>query len=529
MKDKYKNYSSCQRASQGMRNSVRYVAIFVVFVVVAFLVSSQLNSSALSPFAVSADRSEAYNVKVLPASLSDEELNQLPKDTFSYMAMIDAGSSGCRAHVYRYGKLGTLTGPLYVLPQHDSLKVKPGLSSFASHPTDAGASLQGLVDFLKEQVPEADWAVTPIWLKATAGLRMLEKAQSDAVLTSVRAFLLNKSSSPFLFRPSYASIISGNEEGGFGWIAFNYLKRIIGPKKSGDAEPYAVVEMGGASSQVSQRAPSAAAASLIPEQYRFSFSIEGESYDLYTHSYLGFGAEQGRAQLNKMLSLSSATAASSTAVQDPCLNTGYTREASAEPKEVYEGPEKMGVAGSSSQNPAMCAFTMGGIFGVVGADLSCPLAAPLPRSFGCTHQPAFVAASKNFLVFENFYYMASALAVPPTGGGNYSVVAASSSSASFPLITTASQIRQAAEMVCGLQWDSVQKSFPRDGQGKDVNLKLCFSSAYAYSFLVDGLKLPKDKQLTIQKEVGPSEIEWALGAAYKEAAELLKRTNLRPT
>ena len=25
--------------------------------------------------------------------------------------------------------------------------------------------------------------------------------------------------------------ISGNEEGGFGWIAFNYLKKVIGPKK----------------------------------------------------------------------------------------------------------------------------------------------------------------------------------------------------------------------------------------------------------------------------------------------------------
>ena len=28
--------------------------------------------------------------------------------------------------------------------------------------------------------------------------------------------------------------ISGNEEGGFGWIAFNYLKKIIGPKKVRD-------------------------------------------------------------------------------------------------------------------------------------------------------------------------------------------------------------------------------------------------------------------------------------------------------
>jgi hypothetical protein len=288
---------------------------------------------------------------------------------------------------------------------------------------------------------------------------------------------------------------------------------------------------------VSQRAPSKEAASAIPQQYRFSFSIEGENYDLYTHSYLGFGAEQGRAQLNKVLSQSIATAASSTAVKDPCLNTGYAREALVEPTQVYEGPEKMGVAGSSSQNPGMCAFTMGGIFGASTATPAtatpapaCPATALLPRSFGCTHQPAFVAQSKNFLVFENFFYMASALAVPAFSAvGNFTAEAAASTNAVFPLLTSASQIRKAAEMVCGLQWESLQKSFPRDGQGKDVNLKLCFSSAYAYSFLVDGLKLPKDKQLTIQKEVGPSEIEWALGAAYKEAAELLKRTNLRPT
>ena len=34
-------------------------------------------------------------------------------------------------------------GPLYVLPQPESKKVKPGLSSFAKNPADAGASLQG--------------------------------------------------------------------------------------------------------------------------------------------------------------------------------------------------------------------------------------------------------------------------------------------------------------------------------------------------------------------------------------------------
>ena len=113
------------------------------------------------------DRASAYKVKVLSATMSDEELNALPKESFSYLTMIDAGSSGCRAHVYKYGKLGSLDGPLYVLPQHVSKKVKPGLSSFAGNPQDAGKYLADLVQFIQEQVPEEDWAVTPIWLKVS--------------------------------------------------------------------------------------------------------------------------------------------------------------------------------------------------------------------------------------------------------------------------------------------------------------------------------------------------------------------------
>jgi Golgi nucleoside diphosphatase len=176
------------------------------------------------------------------------------------------------------------------LPHHVSKKVRPGLSSFAENPADAGVSLKGLVEFLQEQVPESDWKVTPIWLKATAGLRMLEISKSTAVLNSVQAFLRNPANSPFVFKDSWARIISGNEEGGFGWIAYNYLRRIIGPKQNAElnVKPYSVIEMGGASAQVSQLATNKNEVELIPSDYKFSFSIEENQYDLYTHSYLGF-------------------------------------------------------------------------------------------------------------------------------------------------------------------------------------------------------------------------------------------------
>lgn len=484
---------------------------FVVFVVLAVYYISGVHERLGSSFTPT-----NVQVKVISGTLGDEQLAKLDKSSFNYLAMIDAGSSGCRAHVYRYGRLDSASGPLYIIPKHDSKKVKPGLSSFAGNPSDAGVSLQGLVDFIKEQVPESEWKSTPIWLKATAGLRMLSKSESNAILESVRAFLGDDEKSPFVFRPPHARIISGNEEGGFGWIAFNYLKKIIGPKRQADMSPYAVVEMGGASSQVSQVAPSAKDAAAIPDEYKFSFTIEGQSYHLYTHSYLGYGAEQAREGLNKLVA-TSATAGSTKDISDPCLNVGYKRDASAKRKEVYEGPDTgTGVVGFS--NGRQCMPMLSKLF---ESKKTCDVQYTKPYSFDCVHQPAFVAASENFLVFENFYYVSSALGIGARDG--------SKSGTQYPLLTSPASFKGASDEICAVEWSQAQTTFPKDSQPKDTNIKLCFAASYAHQFLIKGLGLSEDKKVTIQREVEGSEIEWALGAAYKEVADfLVMKSSFRP-
>jgi len=474
------------------------------------------------------DRASTYNVRVLPASLSDEELDALPKDAFSYLAMIDAGSSGCRAHVYRYGKLGTQSGPLYILPAHVSKKIKPGLSSFAENPNDAGQSLQQLVEFVKEQVPEAFQSTTPIWLKATAGLRLVPAAVREGILASVRQFLGSKANSPFIFRPSYAAVIPGSEEGGFGWIAYNYLKKIIGPKAVDKTQaPYAVVEMGGASSQVTQAARTKEEIAQIPAKYRFDFNIEGESYVLYTNSYLGYGAEAARNSISQYYVANSKTrvvkaipepGSSGVTIKDACLNSGYRRAEKEKWKGAYAGADgAVEVVGTSSAGT--CSTDLRTLFQPVDT-ISDKCDGEGPYSFRCIYQPSFVRDSDKFLVFENFYYVASAIgieSVEQTPPGT------------FPLLTTPSKIKQAADGVCGLSMESMNESFPKDTSGKDDNVKWCFGASYAAAFLVDGLKLDENKAVTIQQKVGASDVEWALGAAYKEAADFLKRTNLRPT
>ena len=97
-----------------------YGTLFIAVVVIGFLcLAGHYTRKSLST-----DRADAHYVKVFNAQASDSYLSKLSKDSFSYLAMIDAGSSGCRAHVYRYGKLGNLHGPLYIVPQHDSKKVR---------------------------------------------------------------------------------------------------------------------------------------------------------------------------------------------------------------------------------------------------------------------------------------------------------------------------------------------------------------------------------------------------------------------
>jgi Golgi nucleoside diphosphatase len=106
---------------------------------------------------------------------------------------------------------------------------------------------------MKKNIPEASWQYTPVWLKATAGMRMLSKETADQILATVQDYLENEQNSPFMFKPQWAAIIPGTHEGGFGWISYNYLKKLIGPKRAltDSSTPYAVVEMGGASAQVS--------------------------------------------------------------------------------------------------------------------------------------------------------------------------------------------------------------------------------------------------------------------------------------
>lgn len=135
-----------------------------------------------------------------------------------HLVVLDAGSTGTRVHVFRYAADSGSSYAALALPE-PKLKVQPGLSAFADNAAGAAASLQPLLQFAAQHVPASQIPTTPVYLMATAGLRLLPTAAADSILTECRGTLL---ASDFLFQPDWAQIISGTYEGLYAWVAANY-------------------------------------------------------------------------------------------------------------------------------------------------------------------------------------------------------------------------------------------------------------------------------------------------------------------
>lgn len=123
--------------------------------------------------------------------------------------------------------------------------LKPGLSSFADDPEAGAESLTPLMEIAMSTVPESKRSITPVNLKATAGLRMLRTDQQQALLSAVENKL---KSYPFLYDPSDAvEIMEGTNEGKFAWVTVNYLLKTVALSFD---RTCVVLDLGGGSTQV---------------------------------------------------------------------------------------------------------------------------------------------------------------------------------------------------------------------------------------------------------------------------------------
>ncbi|XP_062446583.1 ectonucleoside triphosphate diphosphohydrolase 2 isoform X2 [Rhea pennata] len=228
------------------------------------------------------------------------------RPSFKYGIVLDAGSSHTAMFIYKWpADKENDTG---VVSEHSMCDVEgPGISSYNTNPPGAGQSLVHCLNQALRDVPKEKHVSTPLYLGATAGMRLLNITNhraSDAVLSTVTAMLKTY---PFDFRG--AKILSGEEEGVFGWVTANYLlenfiKRgwlgeWIQPKK----KTLGAMDFGGASTQITFETKDP----IEDPKNEVMLKLYGQTYKVYTHSFLCYGRDQVlRRLLSKLLQAFSA-------------------------------------------------------------------------------------------------------------------------------------------------------------------------------------------------------------------------------
>ncbi|XP_072489211.1 ectonucleoside triphosphate diphosphohydrolase 8 [Notamacropus eugenii] len=236
-----------------------------------------------------------------------------------YGMVFDAGSSHTSLYVYKWpADKENDTG---IVSQALSCDVTgSGISQYANDPVKAGESLRPCLEKALALIPEDKHQETPTFLGATAGMRLLREknsSQADRIFEEITKVLVQF---PVSFQG--AQILTGSDEGSFGWITINYiLETLVKYTFSGEwiqppmAEMVGALDLGGASAQISflPLGP------IADPSTKVTFRLYGHNYSVYSHSYLCYGQNQ----MQKRLLAHLVQTSPSEVVRNPCYHGGY--------------------------------------------------------------------------------------------------------------------------------------------------------------------------------------------------------------
>ncbi|KAM4624168.1 ectonucleoside triphosphate diphosphohydrolase 1 isoform 2-T5 [Polymixia lowei] len=404
---------------------------------------------------------------------------------FKYGIVLDAGSSHTALYIYEWpAEKDNNTGRV---EQIHSCKVKgPGISSYDSAPWKAGESLTVCMEDAERWVPRSRHQETPLYLGATAGMRLLNMKNSSASDKVFRAVTAALQKFPFSYKG--ARILSGQEEGAFGWVTVNYLDERLHQ----GSETTGALDLGGASTQIS----------FVSDHYDGSeslsnsvtFRLYGNDYNLYTHSFLCYGKDQVL-----RLSLAQQTKSGPSTITDPCFHTGYSESRyyaalydspCVSERKPHGAPETFNHTGKG--NFLRCQEVIKKVFNFSQCKYS-------QCSFNGVFQPHLQGP---FGAFSAYYFVMNFLNLTDT---------------SVPLKTVKEKLVQ----FCSMPWSKVVR------RHQDIKLKYlseyCFSGTYILTLLTEGYNFTTDSYSSIKyiKKIKGSDAGWTLGY-------MLNLTNMIP-
>ena len=434
---------------------------------------------------------------VMP-SYVPEDLDPLRNDaTFSgnglaltneerYVLVIDAGSSGSRVHLYKW-KWPTL--PKNVNPSDlpysqrlpliaevmvpDSLpkKTSPGLSSFEVLPfaeisSKLDAYVTPLFDEVARHIPASVRSTIPVYFYATAGMRLVAESAKQNIMSKICDHIKSKGYSN-LRECKTVRVISGADEGIFGWLAANYLLRKITQE---DGATAAFLDMGGASAQIAfeleDYSPSSSSENVTVIPFH---TVDGESFEKFVFSttFLGFGANEARERYLDYLVKTQYTIGAvpskdvEITLSDPCTPKSLNA------KEISDDGHKVAVSGSGNYDE--CLKT---IKNILEKEKGCTKS---PCMFNGVHKPVDIATLNELVGVSEYWYSTNAFE--------------SAEKYSFK------DFERKTKEFCNKSWDEAKTMYPHEEESrKQVQ---CFKSVWMMTMLYDGFELPKEPNTDI--------------------------------
>lgn len=186
------------------------------------------------------------------------------------IAVVDAGSTGSRVHIYTYVE-DEFNSPIHIKEVWNK-SIQPGFATLQENSSSFNS-------YLKILFTDAPAANIPVYFYATAGMRLLPQTKQKRLYNELKKWFIQQDE----WQLKEAKTITGHEEGLYDWLSVNYR---LGTFNADDNSTTGVMDIGGASVQivfpVTER-------SSIKSKPQFKLKAYGKQYQLFVHSFLGIG------------------------------------------------------------------------------------------------------------------------------------------------------------------------------------------------------------------------------------------------
>ncbi|KAF4303338.1 Nucleoside phosphatase GDA1/CD39 [Botryosphaeria dothidea] len=406
-----------------------------------------------------------------------------------YGVILDAGSSGTRVYTYRWlnpsrARLEAPEAELKHLPKLKTKKewthkIHPGISTFGETPELVGPDhLQQLFDHALEVVPADEVENTPLFLLATAGMRLLPENHRNAVLNEICAYARENTKFQLPDCDLHIQVIPGETEGLYGWIAANYLLGGFDAPTEHDHgknhHTYGFLDMGGASAQIAF-APNATEAEKHKNDLKLlrMRTLDGSplEYQVFVTTWLGFGVNEARRRYVEALLEASPEA---NELPDPCIPEGLQVTVKGKPIEPGSEEEK----GLEPHLVGTGKFTecMSKTFPLLDKDAPCPDA---PCLLHGVHVPAIDFDVNHFVGVSEYWHT------------THEIFEMGHKDKAYDFKTYQQRVNE----FCSQPWDDIEGGIKKHQWGKKVDettaLEVCFKASWLINVLHDGIGVPR--------------------------------------